>query len=94
MRYALSVDALHSEKMNGEWKVGQAKFQGYMKAKMENITKIMDEIKAHNELQDIKINTMEKDVSGIKAVAAFFGAAAGSIVMTIAYLFNLLKRGG
>ena len=43
-----------------DWKVGQAKFQGFMKAKLEDIERKLDICTARNDKQDEKLSKIEK----------------------------------
>ena len=47
---------------NGQWKVNQATFQGYMRAKMEDIIKIQTGLVE-------KVDTHDKDISTAKGMA-------------------------
>jgi len=61
------------------WKVSQAQFQGFMKAKIENICATLDKVTDHNEKQDIRIVKCEHDLVGVKIKGGIFGTIGGII---------------
>lgn len=73
---------------NGEWKVGQAKFQGYMKAKVEDISADIKDMCEHNKLQDEKISKVEKSATENKIKLGLWGSISGIIGGFIAGFFG------
>ncbi len=61
------------------WKVSQATFQGYMKAKMEDISSKLDDVSNHNKDQDTKIGKIENELTSVKVKSSIFGTIGGLI---------------
>ena len=74
-----------------EWKVSSAKFQGYMKAKMEDLTSSLDRVKEHNKLQDTKIEKHGRDITEMKVKSGIIGTISGFLM---AFIYNFIKPGG
>ena len=60
---------------NGSWKVSQAKFQGYMKASMENTEKRLDKI-------EIKLDANSNIIERLKIKMGIIAGIAGIIFAT------------
>lgn len=60
-----------------DWKVSQARFQGYMKSKMEEHDKKFDNINGTNKEQYHRIEKNEKDISAMKVRSGILGTLAG-----------------
>jgi len=77
---------------NGEWKVKQEYFQGYMKSSLENIDRTLIKHDAHFEKIYTKLNKQESAIERMKVkwsiVAGGFGAAAA---FAYSFIKSMLK---
>ena len=62
-----------------DWKVGQAKFQGFMKAKLEDIERKLDICTERNDKQDEKIGKVENRATATEVKGGIFGFLGGII---------------
>lgn len=73
-----------------EWRVGQAEFQGYVKAKLEENTEAHNVIFKKLDTQGDRIGTTEVDMSNLKGRLAIFGAIGGAIILVVRELIRVL----
>ena len=64
-----------------EWRVGQAEFQGFMKAKMEDNDAAHEAIVGRLDKQNGRLRCAEKDISVLKVKSGMFGAIGGAIIL-------------
>lgn len=77
-----------------KWKISQAEFQGFTRAKLEGIGEKLDDINAINNDQYSKINSNTVAIKVIKGRAALLGSLAGIIVSAIAFFAGMFRGGG
>ncbi len=70
---------VNGDKDYQNWKVSQAEFRGFMKAKVEDICNKLDVVSKHNGEQDTRINSMEKSLIAVKIKGGIFGTIGGLI---------------
>ena len=64
-----------------EWRVGQAEFQGYVKAKLEENKTDHIEIVGRLDRQNGRLRKTENDVAALKVKSGVFGAIGGAIIL-------------
>ena len=75
-----------------KWRASQSEFMGYVRAKLETIH---DELVKHDEQIEslaVRMRTVEKDVSNIRAAAGAIGAVFGVIGSFFINVFSFLLR--
>jgi hypothetical protein len=77
-----------SENKNGQWKNDVNTFQGYVRAKLENIEKRVDTIFELFEKRDDKLERLVKEVTILKVKAALI---SGGVALAISCLVFILK---
>jgi len=66
-----------------DWKVGQAKFQGFMKAKLEDIEKSINDLCGDTKIQDGRLNKLENRATATEVkggIWGFLGGVAGGFL--------------
>ena len=71
-----------------DWKCSQARFQGYMRAKMEEHDKKLDKINGTNKEQYNRIGQNEKDIHGMKIKSGILGTIGGVVGGVLAYFLR------
>ena len=64
-----------------EWRVGQAEFQGYVKASLEENGRVHESIMKKIEIQDERLNGICQDITVLKVRAGIIGAIGAVIVL-------------
>ena len=62
-----------------DWKVGQAKFQGFMRAKLEDIEKSINDLCKDTKTQDVRLNKVENRTTSVEAKSGLFGFLGGLV---------------
>lgn len=75
-----------------EWRVDQAEFQGFVKAKLDENTKAHDAIFEKLDSQECRIRTAEEAVSILKVKSGLIGSLAAGIVLTVQWVWEALKK--
>jgi wobble nucleotide-excising tRNase len=74
-------------KNNGDWKINQSKFQGWSKAKIENIESDIREIKESIKEINNQISDMQKFD---KQLALKYGSLAGTIALVVSIVLKIM----
>ena len=62
-----------------EWKVSNAEFRGFMKAKLEDISKSIDVLGKETKVQDNRLNKVENRATAVEVKGGFFGFLGGLV---------------
>jgi len=77
-------------KTNGEWKVKQAEFQGFVKASLEAIKEDITETKIRLEATHDLCHKNSNKLARLKGWAAGVGGLGGGLISGIAWFFKYL----
>ena len=77
---------------NTEWRVGQAEFQGFVKAKLDENSLSHRAIFEKLDSQECRIRTAEEAVVILKVKSGIIGSLAAAIVLTCQWLWEELKK--
>ena len=68
---------------NGEWRIADAEFKGYVKARLDEVKRDIGELKIHIKDNDISNSKNTVDISYIKGQAAVLAIIASAVVSII-----------
>lgn len=60
-----------------EWRVSDAEFKGYVKAKLDDISDKLEKDEERLGEHDTKIGKLENDMTGMKVTSGLFGTLGG-----------------
>lgn len=74
------------------WRVDQAEFQGFVKAKLDENTKAHDAIFEKLDSQECRIRTAEEAVTILKVKSGIIGSLAAGVVLVAEWVWESLKK--
>jgi hypothetical protein len=75
-----------------EWRVDQAQFQGFVKAKLEENTMAHNAVFEKLDSQECRIRTAEEAVAILKVKSGIIGSIAAAIVLVAQWAWDALKK--